>query len=481
MVGPTVDAALAGSESDPQKSHQALATVLQNLQPDLVLSAFPAERHESLRGMSSEQIASELMEDRAVEWAANRLRTAPAADSSLVVEEDVLRVLARGIKATQGAERMLDKLAHYVEKYALPPSILERIKAEVEWNSLPPKEQMARLLTLRHFGPPEFRHLMELVKEFLQRSYPAEATALALHYLGVTELPVAELQPETLSRIPVLLRAMAGVRTEFAQASAEKLGKALLRDDFTPLLHQQTRNALITLANAIAAYEDFPVIQSIGVVLERSLARNPAQHAECCGEGLKKLLPASSLERMVELLAQKREDAAWVKTAAVLFRWTGEAGVEKVFQRLEEEKTAGNRMALMRFIAQTGHAGLDVARKRLSDERWYVVRNACQVLGELKDPELLRELALALRHSDDRVQKAAVDVIIKGRDRARAKVFAEALPHLRAHTLEHVLDELFFLKTPATLYALQEFIFHDSRAKTKVLEKAVHAVTAIPG
>ena len=481
MVGPTVDAALTDSQGDPEKSHQALATVLQNLQPDLVLSAFPAERHDELRNLPSDQIASELIEDRAVEWAANRLRTAPTGDSALTVEEDVLRVLARGLKATQGAERMLDKLARYVERYALPPSIMDRIRAEVQWNALPPKQQMERLLAMRHFRPADFRHLMDLIKDYLNRSYPAEATALALHYLDATEYPPDELHQEAFSRIPGLLRAMAGVRTEFAATAAEKLGKMLMRTDAPALLHQLTRNSIITLANAISAYEDYVIIQGLGATCERSLARDKEQHAECCGGALQKLLPAAALERMVEMMAQRKEDAAWMKTAATLFRWSGDEGIEKLFQRLEEEKTAGARMALMRFIAQTGKAGLEVARRRLRDERWYVVRNACQVLSELKDPELLQDLAPVLQHSDDRVQKAASDVIIKGRDPARAKIFAEALPHLRTHSLEQALDELFFLKNPATLYALQEFIFHDNRAKTKILEKAVHAVTALPG
>jgi HEAT repeat protein len=110
-----------------------------------------------------------------------------------------------------------------------------------------------------------------------------------------------------------------------------------------------------------------------------------------------------------------------------------------------------------------------------------VVRNACQVLGELKDPELVQQLAPVLRHADDRVQKAAADVLIKSRLPARAPVFAEALPHLRENTLERALDELMFLKNPAALPALDQFIFKDGRAKAKVLEKAVYAVTNIPG
>jgi hypothetical protein len=38
-----------------------------------------------------------------------------------------------------------------------------------------------------------------------------------------------------------------------------------------------------------------------------------------------------------------------------------------------------------------------------------------------------------------------------------------------------------FLKDPATLPALDRFIFDPAHARTKVLEKAVHAVTYVPG
>lgn len=481
LVGPTVDAALLDQRGDIQKSTLALATILNNMRPDLVLPAFPMERHEELRQMPPNQVASEYIEERAAEFVAKRLKSAPSDEEGLVIEEDVVRVIARSLRATQTAERLLGKLARYVRDYALPPAVLERIRQEMKWASLSPQQQRATLLQLKLFGPTEFRRMMEVLKERLEKAKLEEATELALHYLKVLELPVSKVRPEELSRLPELMRAMGGVRTDFGQNTAERLAKAHARPDFSPTHHMQVVNAMVALANAVAAFEDYLIIQALGAAFERALAADASQHERCCGRSRGKLLPPTPLERLVELLFQKKDDAAWMKTAATLFRWSGSAGIEKLFVRLQDEKTAATRMMLMRFIAQTGHAGLDAARKRLSDERWYVVRNACQVLSELKDPELLTQLAPALRHGDDRVQKAAVDVIIKGRDPARAKTFAEALPHLRAHTLEHVLDELFFLKNPATLYPLQEFIFQDSQAKAKVLEKAVHAVTAIPG
>lgn len=481
LVGPTVDAALLDQRGDIQKSTLALATILNNMRPDLVLPAFPMERHEELRQMAPNQVASEYIEERAAEFVAKRLKSAPSDENGLVIEEDVVRVIGRSLRATQTAERLLSKLARYVRDYALPPTVLERIRQEMKWSSLSPQDQKASLLQLKVFGPTEFRRLMEVLKESLEKAKLEEATELALHYLKVLEFPIASVRPEELSRLPELMRAMGGVRTDFGANTAARLAKAHARNDFSPTHHMQIANAMVALANAVASFEEYAIIQTLGSAFERALAADAPQHAHCCGRSLGKLLPPTPLDRLVELLFQKKDDQAWMKTAAALFRWSGPAGIEKLFLRLQDEKTAAIRMMLMRFIAQTGHAGLEVARKRLSDERWYVVRNACQVLGELKDPELLRELAPVLRHADDRVQKAAADALIKSRLPARALVFAEALPHLRAHTLEQALDEVMFLKSPGTLPALEQFIFRSARGKPKILEKAVQAVTNIPG
>ena len=481
LVGPTVDAALVDQRGDVQKSAFALATILQNMRPDLVLPAFPMERHEELRQMAPNQIAGEYIEERAAEFVVKRLKTAPSDEDGVVIDEDVVRVLGRSLRATQTAERLLGKLSRYVRDYALPPSVLERIKQEMKWASLSPQEQKASLLQLKLFGPTEFRRMMELIKDRLAKAKLEEATELAIHYLKVLELPIANVRPEELSRLPDLMKALGGVRTDFGSNTAARLAKAHARRDFSPTHHMQVVNAMVALAHAVAAFEDYAIIQTLGSAFERALAEDAPQHEHCCGKALGKLVPVTPLERLVELLYQKKDDAAWMKTAAQLFRWSGPAGVEKLFLRLQDEKVAANRMMLMRFIAQTGHVGLEAARKRLSEDRWYVVRNACQVLGEIKDPDLLQELAPVLRHTDDRVQKAAADVLIKSRIPARALVFAEALPHLRANNLEHVLDELMFLKNPATLPALDQFIFADAHAKAKVLEKAVQAVANIPG
>lgn len=168
------------------------------------------------------------------------------------------------------------------------------------------------------------------------------------------------------------------------------------------------------------------------------------------------------------------------RTAATLLRWAGSAAVAKIFQQLEEERAAADCLARIRLIGKIGPVALETARQYLKHERWYVVRNACKILGELKDPELLRHLAPALRHAEERVQHAAVRAMIETRAAGRAQTLAEALPCLHPRVLEEVLHELLFLKDPACVPGLEQFVFRQAHG-TKDMMLAVQALAVIPG
>ena len=182
---------------------------------------------------------------------------------------------------------------------------------------------------------------------------------------------------------------------------------------------------------------------------------------------------------MVDLSLEKHDEPGWLRKVTSLLKWAGREGSEAAFRKLEEETIGANRMRLLRMIGRLGSDAIQVARTRLEDERWYVVRNACNILGELRDPELPWQLGEALRHSDGRVQQAAVTSIVKSRAEGRGMAMAEALPHLQPHLTEAVLDELTFLKDASAVEWLEEFVFQESAPKAAVLEKAVQALSAI--
>jgi HEAT repeat protein len=131
------------------------------------------------------------------------------------------------------------------------------------------------------------------------------------------------------------------------------------------------------------------------------------------------------------------------------------------------------------LIGRVGPLALETVRKCLEDERWYVVRNACKLVVQLKDPELLARLSPVLRHQEERVQKAALDAIRESRDPRRASVIADALPFLKPQPREDALDELLFLRDPASIPALEQLLFADPKGTSQIA--CAQALTAIPG
>ncbi len=478
LIAPTVEAALVDRRGDPEKSCMALAKILQEVSPDLVMSSFPAHKQAELKGAPPEQVASEFVEDTAISWAMQKLATAPTGPEALVVEEDVVRVLVRSLQATRMANRMAAKLSQFVQEHVFPPTTYKKIQDELKWVGLPSKQKHSELMALKRFGTVEFRRLIEHLRDLMKEQQVEEANELAKHYFDSLDGP--ELFSDELSRGPDLINLMGRVRTDFAASTAERLCRALLREDVNQFMHFQVANNLVVLSKNVATYEEFDIILQAGTAMEKSLARDPGAHGKCCTNGLGSLLPSSAVERVVELLMQRRDEAAWLKTAMTLVRWAGQPAIDKMFSMLEKEQTATNRMALMRFIGQTGTAALDSARRMLNHEKWYVVRNACKLLGELNDPELLHFLTPVLQHADERVQQAAITALNKNRVNGRGQVIAENLGAFGPHVQEQVLEELLYLRDPATLAPLSQFIFVDGRGKITASQKAVQAIAANP-
>jgi HEAT repeat protein len=481
-----VNEATRNTVADPQgnlaKLLVALTQMLAGLKSDYLLSSLSPEKQNDLRGYAPGEMAAHLMEDVIAGWAAERLATSQPTEGLGGVGEEVLQALLRGLKATHVAERLLQKLAQFVKQANLPPEVYERIRREVVWFTLPAQEKHAQLLRLERFTPQQFARLLHYVEEAMSEGRFAEATEITQHYFAVLDkTPPAE-RAEELKRAPDLLRSLAGAQTrELMHTLAEPLVRELL--DETRLhwpCHMEVTNCLAVVAQNAGRLDDFEFVHKIATDLKRSLARHSGQHLDCCGNALTRILAPADLERLIESCLQKRSDAAWVRTATSLLMMIGPLGAEVAFRRLDEEPAASNRLPLIRLIRNLGTAAIEATRKRLADERWYVVRNACQILGDLGDPELPAQLRGAVRHPEPTVQRAAITALLKSNAGGRGEVLAQALPSLHAGVLEMALDELMILKDPASVDHLETLVLLKKDFKAGVLEKAVRALAAIP-
>jgi HEAT repeat protein len=482
---------VADPDGDLSQLLAAVAQMLSGMKPDSLLASLPPEKQDDLRGNSPGVMAAHLMEDAISGWAAERLGTVSGSggegsgegnESRGNVETEVLHALLRGLKATRVAERLLQKLAQFVSQANLPAEVFERMRREVLWFTLPAEKKHAQLLSQEHYTPLEFSRLTQYLQEAMNEGRFADAMEVTQHWFSTWEKSPSSVRAEQLKRTPDLLRVLASVQTlPLMHTLAELLLREIL--DETRLhwpCHLEATNCLAVVAQNAGRFEDFEFVQKIAMDLKRFMARRPDQHADCCGKAMAGLLTPEGVERLIESFLQRRSDPAWVRTATSLLTMIGPLGAEVALRRLDEESSVSNRLPLIRLIRGLGASAIEATRKRLSDKRWYVVRNAAYILGDLGDPELPTQLRGAIRHEEIRVQQSAITALIKSNVAGRGAVLAEALTQLQAGVLEMALDELTILKDPASVEHLEALVLGKKEFKTSVLEKAVVALGAVP-
>jgi len=478
LVEASVQRSLLEEKGNPEKSYSSLARILRNTGIDKILEHFPPVRREELKTLAPEQLAAEYIEDTALKLAGTKLTASTTSSHKIQIEEEVVHVLARSLQATHMADRLAQKLTKFIQDFAVPPHIQEKIREELQWTSLNANKKYARLMEIKHYSSAEFRHLLELIKELVSQRDMERATALAGHYFEFLDEPNVPIETTELSRVPELIRTIPLAQVELASKTAERLGRTLQRDDVSEFIHYQAASALTVLGQSIAAFEDFQDVLAIAISLEASNNRDREKHKKCCGTGLAHLVPANAVERIIELYLMQRNESVGGRATPMLLRLAAPASTERVFARLIDDSDARNRLALVRLAGQLGKDSIEVAQRYLGDERWYVVRNMCGVLAELKDPNLVEHIVPALEHEDSRVQQAALKALVKSRSTRAASVLAAALPKLNPDILDETLDELMFLKNASSIAALEAFI-SGRGANLACLRKAVLALGAI--
>jgi HEAT repeats len=473
------EASLTNPDEDPQKAYMELARVLSSVRPDAVLSSLTGATAGTGDGAPKEEVTAQVFEDTALRWALRRLAATPDGDDAVIVEEQIFRVLMRSLQATHAASRLAQKLAEYAREFALPKHTFERLQQEVRWLTLTPQGKLRELLSVDHFSASEFRRALDLIKELIRLGNVEQAGALVSQYFSIFEDHLT-IRNEEIGRIPELLRSLSGVQGEFWIMAEDRLSKALTSGKLNQLIHIQVVNALVALARIAATYEDFALVRKVGDALETSAARDAAAHALCCSGALRLLLQPSAADRIVEIFLERKNDSAWIRAVTGLLRWTDPNTLERMFLRLDIEPLAANRLALIRLLGRVGPGGWSAARQRLHRPEWYVIRNACKLLGDLQDPELLDQLMPVFVHKDERVQKAAFQAIKESRLPKRKTVIAKVLPLLSPMLLEDALGELMYQPEPEVLPILEEYFNAPAPAGVWAMVRVVRVVAVMP-
>ncbi|MES2179448.1 MAG: HEAT repeat domain-containing protein [Gemmatimonadota bacterium] len=134
---------------------------------------------------------------------------------------------------------------------------------------------------------------------------------------------------------------------------------------------------------------------------------------------LKRLAKPAVMKSVVAQL--KREPERRGAYLAVLAR-AGDDGADALIEQLSSSSEQRDRRIFIDTLLEL-NAGRSAAVHMLADSRWYAVRNAAELLGEMQAREAEEPLTHLLHHEDERVRRAATGALMRlGTARAAAAI-----------------------------------------------------------
>ena len=128
-----------------------------------------------------------------------------------------------------------------------------------------------------------------------------------------------------------------------------------------------------------------------------------------CTLALRRMM-SSHVLRMIAALVPRR--AVPLDAVTQVLMRAGDDGADAVIELLTEAQTATDRRAYFTMLL-TLRAGVPTLLHMLGDDRWYVVRNAVDLLGELGATEAERPITALLQHEDERVRQSATTALLR--------------------------------------------------------------------
>jgi hypothetical protein len=172
--------------------------------------------------------------------------------------------------------------------------------------------------------------------------------------------------------------------------------------------------------------------------LVRLVPRIPQDDRRTFGTQVRRAIPRGAVEALVDLAER---DYGIRDRAAEVLRWIGLEAVEVVLDRLRRSEALGVRVFFYDVVGGVPSAyGLVTAMLR--GARSHEVRHGATLLGRLRYPEAVDQLAPLVDHADELVRGAAVQALGELHDAPVAEPLRRALHHPAARTRAAAADAI---------------------------------------
>ena len=130
-------------------------------------------------------------------------------------------------------------------------------------------------------------------------------------------------------------------------------------------------------------------------------------------QALNQLATDAMTDYLVAFLTDEQTEQQNCTTLTQILAFMGSKITSRLMEILANESSAAKRKLLHEVLVRSGPAALPVINEFLSDDRWFVVRNAVAILGDIRSQESLAELTLLLQHDEIRVRREAIRALTR--------------------------------------------------------------------
>lgn len=189
-----------------------------------------------------------------------------------------------------------------------------------------------------------------------------------------------------------------------------------------------------------------------------SLQQKSEARREHSRHALKQIQTDNLLDFLVSFLCARELTGETRDQLSRVLVFLGGDVARRLIERLAEERDALARKLLSDALIQQGPAATPVLIDYLDDERWYVVRNAIAILGELRAQTAIAHFHPLLGHLDVRVRRETIRALTRiGGSEAvdiLLRIVQKGDPDLRPHALL----SLGAMKNPAAIPTLLQIV-----------------------
>jgi HEAT repeat protein len=392
---------LAKSEGDWKQLRVVIARLILSLKPELQSLLIDRAASPEARQSFLKRILALFPPERLGELVAGQYR------QGLRDPEAIEALIRKLVPDGPTRKASLKSIGAALAEAGMEPASYKVITDNILWKELPHHTKVQFLLQSRNLWNVSFDKIEEVIRDLLGAGEPKTAVTVIRRYFS------GLLVYDRKSRSSVVRNGFRFYRLVGEDARLTPLRRNIadlllehLKNEESADLYEELCRTLASIVRLEFDQDNYRVVLYLhqaarGLVQSGRLGGEP--RAAILERELRRVEEPRVLERLLEAFVEGDSEAEEVVPR--VFGLLGPEAHQFLITALASETSRRQRARLVTLLRQVGVTLVEPLRLALNDERWYLVRNALFLLGDLGGPEHVEDAERCLVHPDARVRR----------------------------------------------------------------------------